>query len=89
MNLPAGWRIPTGAEEPARFGGLAEVVRNDDVPQSVGDAVDCGWEWLRIRCGYCHRSARIMFAARHREETFGSLARKGPLPPMPGFDAPV
>jgi hypothetical protein len=54
----------------------AEVVRNDDVPQSVGDAMDCGWEWLRVRCGYCHRSARIMFAASRREETLDSLARK-------------
>jgi hypothetical protein len=51
----------------------AEVVRNDDVPQSVGDAMDCGWEWLRVRCGYCHRSA---FAARRREEALDSLAGK-------------
>jgi hypothetical protein len=38
--------------------------------------MDCGWEWLRVRCGYCHRSARIMFAASRREETLDSLARK-------------
>ncbi|MBV9754299.1 MAG: hypothetical protein JO188_17385 [Hyphomicrobiales bacterium] len=50
--------------------------RNDDVPQRVGDALDSGWEWLRVRCGYCRRSARIMLAGRGREETLGSLARR-------------
>jgi hypothetical protein len=51
------------------------VARNDDVPQTVGEAMDCGWEWLRVRCGYCHRSARIMFATRCREDRLGALAR--------------
>ena len=50
--------------------------RNDDVPQTVGEALDCGWEWLRVRCVYCRRSARIMLASRHREETIGSVARR-------------
>jgi hypothetical protein len=50
--------------------------RNDDVPQTVGEALDCGWEWLRVRCVYCRRSARIMLASRRREETLGSVARR-------------
>ncbi|SDR49821.1 hypothetical protein SAMN05519103_03999 [Rhizobiales bacterium GAS113] len=52
------------------------MARNDDVPQTVGDATDCGWEWLGVRCGYCRRSARIMFAALRRDERLGLLARR-------------
>lgn len=62
--------------------------RHDDVPQRVGDALDGGWEWLRVRCVYCRRSARIMLASRRSEETLGSVARRArcrrcrDLPPL-------
>jgi hypothetical protein len=52
------------------------MARRDDVPQTVGEAVACGWEWLRVRCSFCGRSARIMFATRRRQESLASLARR-------------
>jgi hypothetical protein len=48
----------------------------DDVPQTVGEAVTFGWEWLRIRCSFCGRSARILFATCREQESLASLARR-------------
>ena len=52
------------------------MARRDDLPQTVGEALACGWEWLRVRCSFCGHSARIMFAMRPREESLASLARR-------------
>jgi hypothetical protein len=50
--------------------------RRDDVPQTVGEAVTYGWESLRVRCSFCERSARILFATCREQESLASLARR-------------
>ena len=50
--------------------------RRDDVPQTVDEAMAFGWEWLRVLCGFCSHSARIMFATYRSEESLASLARR-------------
>jgi len=50
--------------------------RRDDVPQTVGEAMTFGWEWLRVRCSLCRHGARIMFARCRREESLASLTRR-------------
>ena len=58
-----------------------DMARRDDVPQTVGEAVACGWEWLRVRCSFCGRSARIMFATQPAGEPRIARAARD-LPPM-------
>jgi hypothetical protein len=48
----------------------------DDVPQTVGAALDNGWQWLDVHCDHCRQGARIALARRRRAEQLGELAAK-------------
>ena len=50
--------------------------RRKDVPQTVGYAVDQGWEWLRAQCAYCRRSGRMLLGSRDRGESLSRLASR-------------
>jgi hypothetical protein len=61
----------------------------DDVPQTVGEAARAGWEWLRVRCVYCRRRARIPLACRPEAELLASLAAHVRCRRCPGLERAV
>jgi hypothetical protein len=47
---------------------MLRMSRTDDAPQSVGTALNEGWNWLGVECGHCGgRGHRIDL--RHRQPT--------------------
>ena len=51
------------------------MTRTDDAPQTVGAAIDEGWNWLQVQCGHCgDRGHRIDLRRRRRGELLAKVA---------------
>lgn len=51
--------------------------KRDDAPQTVGQALDYGWEWLGVQCQYCRGNrGRVDLRQRKREEKLAHVAAK-------------
>jgi hypothetical protein len=44
-----------------------------DVPQTVADAVDNGWEWVGVQCVYCRRKHRVQLSGQRRTASLASV----------------
>jgi hypothetical protein len=48
----------------------------EDVPRTVGAALENGWQWLGVHCDHCRQGTRIALARRPWAERLGEIAAK-------------